>query len=72
MKAAEMDRITAKKATESEIIDIAERISNEAKQGHTTLSLNGVSQGAIAYLEDEGYEVSSFIFESYSSYTIKW
>ena len=72
MKADE-SRKTAKEAVQAEIDGINSHIEIEAKRGHTKIVVNGVSQGAIAYLKDEGYGIGEIsIGEKFSQIIIEW
>lgn len=72
MKAIESRKL-AKEAVQAEIDGINSHIEIEAKRGHTKISINGVSQGALAYLKDEGYEVMEISIENkYSQAIINW
>lgn len=72
MKAKETRKL-AKEAVQEEINGIDSHIDIEAKRGHTKIVINGVSQGAIAYLKDEGYEVGEIsIGEKFSQVIVQW
>ncbi len=62
MKANEA-RKTAKEAVQSEIDSINKQIKSKAEKGNTQITICNVSQGAIAYLKDEGYEIQTINFE---------
>jgi hypothetical protein len=65
-------RALAKEAVISEIAEITEKIIKESKKGLTRMSITPISQGAMAYLKDEGYDVQEYYVESYSSVIISW
>jgi hypothetical protein len=71
MKAYEARR-TAKKAVQSEIDEINKNIEIEAEKGRTALSIASVSQGALAFLKDEGYDVQIYSGTGFSTATISW
>ncbi len=71
MKAIEARRASII-AVSKELTDIETRISVEANKGHTQLSISGVSQGAIAYLKDEGYDITISYESAFSQVMIKW
>jgi hypothetical protein len=72
MKAEELRKI-AKEIVQPEIDRINKQLFDEATLGRTQTTINEVSQGAVAYLKDEGYEIKTIMYGTfYAQVIIIW
>ena len=71
MKAEEARQI-AIDAVSKEIVTVIRIIEDEAKKGHTQVTINNLNQGVRAYLKDKGYDISEIFYDKYAQAIIKW
>ena len=66
-------RANAKEAAIPEIAKIDQAIIEASKKGLTRMAIRNISQGAIAYLEDEGFKITEINYPgTFSQIIINW